>query len=62
MSAVIIVIISDLLTLLLSMGVTIFIAGTHWGEIRTDLNKLKDDVAQIKGMFVPVLRRENRGE
>lgn len=57
-----VIIVSDLLTLILSMGATIFIAGTHWGEVRTDISDLKKAVARIEGMFVPVLRRENRGE
>ena len=58
-NAIILVIISDAITFVLSMLVTLFVAGIRWGEIRTDVSKLKDDISQIKGMFVVKLRDEH---
>ena len=54
-----IVIISDIVTFMLSMLITLFIAGVRWGTIQRDIMQLKQDVAEIKGMFVIKLRSDH---
>lgn len=51
-----IVFVSDVVTFVLSLFVTLFVAGFRLGQIRTDLDAVKQDVATIKGMFVLRLR------
>lgn len=53
-----IVIVSDVITFVLSMLITLFVAGIRWGEIKSDVSELKRDVAEIKGMFTVKLRDE----
>lgn len=56
MSPLTIVLISDLITFILSLFVTLFVAGFRIGEIKSDVNVMKRDVAEIKGMFVLRIR------
>jgi len=57
-SPIAVVVVSDFITFILSMLITLFIAGMRWGEIRGDVSELKHDVAEIKGMFSLKLRDE----
>lgn len=56
MSPITIVLISDVATFVLSMVIPLFVAGMRWGEIKRDINTLKQELAEIKGMFVLRLR------
>lgn len=55
-SQIYVVIVSDFVTFALSMLVTMFIAGIGFGQLRRDVTQLKQDVAEIKGMFVVRIR------
>ena len=56
MSPAVIVIVSDLVTLVLTLGITLISIGIKWGHITADMTQLQKDVAEIKGMFVLKLR------
>lgn len=51
-----IVLVSDFATFLLSMLVSLFVAGVGFGQLRRDVTQLKQDVAEIKGMFITRIR------
>lgn len=53
-----IIILSDIATFVISAGSSMFIAGTRWGEIRSDVSTIKERMARIEGMFTLKLRRE----
>ena len=56
MSTDAIIILSNLGTLLLAVVINLIGMGVRWGEMRRDIRSLKDDMAEIKGMFVLRLR------
>ena len=58
MPQIAVVVISDLVTFALSMLVTIFLAGVHWGEVKRDIEEIKRDIAKIEGMFVIRIRSD----
>lgn len=39
-----------------SILVTVFIAGMGWGSVKKDIQSLREQVAEVKGMFVLRLR------
>lgn len=55
-SVTFIIVISDLITLLLSLGIVTFAVGRTFGEVRTDIAEIKKDLGKIEGMFVLRLR------
>lgn len=61
MSPITITLVSNVVTFVLSLFVTLFVAGFRLGQIKSDLASTKNDVAQIKGMFVLTLRDVNKG-
>lgn len=58
MSEILAVVISDLVTLLLSLGAVVFATGRFTGEIRADISQIKRDIAKIQGMFVVKIRHD----
>jgi hypothetical protein len=54
-----IVVLSDVVTLTISLLTIVFISGRQWGELKTDIKDLKRDVAKIEGMFVIKIRSEH---
>lgn len=53
---VLIVVLSEAGTFVLSVSTAMFISGVRWGEMRTKVDRIEKDVAEIKGMFVLKLR------
>jgi hypothetical protein len=51
MSTVVLVIISDVVTFLITMATAFIIVGVRWGRLESDVNNMKTDLAEIKGMF-----------
>jgi hypothetical protein len=51
-----VIIISDVVTLLLALIINALVVGVRWGEMRRDINTLKEDLHEIKGMFVMKLK------
>ena len=45
-------------TFIASVGTSMFVAGTRWGEMRADLRVMADRLAKIEGMFELKLREE----
>ena len=43
-------------TFVASVGTSMFVAGTRWGEMRADLRVMADRLAKIEGMFELKLR------
>jgi hypothetical protein len=43
-------------TFIASVGTSMFVAGTRWGELRTDFRVMADRLAKIEGMFELRLR------
>lgn len=64
MSETEIVILSDLITLVLSLTMITFAVGRTFGEVRRDISQMKHDLAQIQGMFVIRIRgdRVDKGD
>lgn len=58
MSEATIIVLSDVATVILSLGVGLFVAGMRWAEVRHDIAGLKEQVAEIKGMFVMRIRSD----
>lgn len=56
MSETSIIIFSNLVTLLLAIGFNAIMVGVRWGEMRRDIVILKEDLHEIKGMFVLKLK------
>lgn len=56
MGTVGIVIVSDLVTLVVTLTTTLLSIGIKWGRITSDISNLKSDVSEIKGMFVLKLK------
>lgn len=46
-------------TFVLSVGTSLFVAGTRYGEMKSDMKSLQKDISEIKGMFVLRLRDSN---
>lgn len=59
MSLTSLVVISELVTFVVSILVSVFVAGRSWGEIKRDVETVKRDLAEIKGMFIVKLRDEH---
>lgn len=51
-----IIVISDLVTLMLALGINAIMVGVKWGEMRRDITVLKEDIHEIKGMFTLKLK------
>lgn len=47
----ILIVLSAVTSFVLSVLVNAFVAGQRWGTMRADLETVKRDVAEIKGMF-----------
>lgn len=45
------IVLSAVASFVLSVLVNAFVAGQRWGSMRSDLETVKRDVAEIKGMF-----------
>lgn len=56
MNTIGVVIVSDLITLVLTLTTTLLSIGIKWGRITSDIGNLKSDVSEIKGMFVLKLK------
>lgn len=50
----------DAVTFIMSVGVSAFISGTHWGEIRSKMNTIDTRLAKIEGMFTLRWKGEDR--
>lgn len=46
----------DLSTLVMSAGISAFIAGMRWGAVKTDLTTIDRRLAKIEGMFILKLK------
>lgn len=46
-----IMIITDIATVAFSAGVSVFISGSRWGTVQTELRNTSDRLAKIEGMF-----------
>jgi hypothetical protein len=55
-------IIIAIVTFIASVGSSMFIAGTRWGEMRTDLRVMADRLAKIEGMFELQLKKREHGD
>lgn len=58
-NSAVIIIISDLVTLALSLGAVLFAVGRTYGEVRQDISQIKHDLGRIEGMFVLRLRDDH---
>lgn len=47
---------SDLVTIVITLGTTLLSIGIKWGKITTDISNVKSDISEIKGMFVLKLK------
>lgn len=46
------------ISVLLSAVTTSLVIGVKWGRIEQDVSNMKQDLAEIKGMFVLTLKKE----
>lgn len=44
------------ITFIVSVASSMFIAGSRWGEVRTDMRVMADRLAKIEGMFTLKLK------
>lgn len=58
MSEIGIIILSDSLTLILSLSSVLFAAGMKWAEVKHDIEAIKENIAKIEGMFVVRIRAD----
>ncbi len=56
MNTALLIIVSDLVTLVLAIGTSLVGIGIKWGRINAELAAVKESLAEIKGMFVLRLR------
>lgn len=56
MSTATIIVLSDLVTLIIAITFNAVLIGVRWGEMRRDITGLKEDVHEIKGMFILKLK------
>ena len=56
MSPIAIEILIAVLTFVVSVGTSMFVAGARWGSMQGDITSMRKEVAEIKGMFVLRLR------
>jgi len=49
-------------TFIASVGTSMFVAGTRWGEMRADLRVMADRLAKIEGMFELQLKVKKDGD
>lgn len=50
------VIITEIATFVLSVGSSMFVAGTRWGRVETKMESMNDRLAKIEGMFTLRIR------
>lgn len=48
-----------IVTFITSVGASMFIAGSRWGEVRTDMRVMADRLAKIEGMFTLQLKKDH---
>lgn len=58
-STVTLEIIIGIVTFVLSVGSSMFIAGTQWGSVKTELRYMNDRLAKIEGMYTLSPRKED---
>lgn len=58
MNDVSVIIISDVVTLALSLVTVLFAAGMKWQQVKSDIADIKHDIAQIQGMFITRIRSD----
>jgi len=56
MNVTAVIVISDIITLLIAVAFNAIVIGVRWGEMRRDISTLKEDLHEIKGMFVMKLK------
>jgi len=56
MSSIAVEIIIAIVTFVMSVGTSMFVAGTRWGRIETTIQVMSDRLAKIEGMFTLRLR------
>lgn len=44
---------------ILSAGISTFIAGMRWGQVTSDIRSISDRLAKIEGMFTLQLRQDH---
>lgn len=49
-------VITALITFVMSVSVSAFVSGVRWGKMQADVENIKDDLKEIKGMFTLKLR------
>lgn len=55
-------VIIGVVTFVLSVGTSMFIAGQRWGEVRSELRYMNDRLAKIEGMYtLTPIGREHDG-
>lgn len=54
-----VIIVSDLVTLVLSLGTVLFVSGRAYGEMRNDIRQIRENLAKIEGMFVLRIRSDH---
>ncbi len=62
MSTIEIVVVSDIITVAISLFTVVFMAGRFFEGVRRDVHSLQQDVTLIKGMFVFRLRDDVMGK
>lgn len=50
-----------IVTFVTSVGTSMFMAGSRWGEVRADMRLMADRLAKIEGMFTLRLKDDNHG-
>lgn len=72
-SATVVNVVIDIITIVLSVSVSMFVSGTRWGRVETslrdleldrvrqgDITGLRDRLSKIEGMFTLTLREHDR--
>jgi len=62
MNALIIQIAVSAITFTVSVGMSMFIAGTRWGRVENRIENMSDRLARIEGMFTLTLKRKDRND
>jgi hypothetical protein len=50
-----------IITFITSVSASMFVAGSRWGEVRTDMRVMADRLAKIEGMFTLKLKDPSDG-
>lgn len=50
---------SSIITFVISVAASTFVAGTRWGRVEGRIDNMADRLAKIEGMFTLTLRRKD---